>query len=84
MQIDMDKEVAPHQRMTVGQLREKFEKTWGEPTNARNNQWLVKRIAWKMQANIESDISPRLCVALRNSLTVPTSVHPPPMSASRY
>jgi hypothetical protein len=59
MQIDIDKEVALLQRMTVGQLREKFEETWGETTNTRNKQWLVKRIAWKMQANIEGDISQR-------------------------
>jgi hypothetical protein len=59
MQLDIDKEVALLQRMTVGQLREKFEETWGEPTNTRNKQWLVKRIAWKLQANIEGDISER-------------------------
>ncbi|MCE3017145.1 MAG: DUF2924 domain-containing protein [Pirellula sp.] len=59
MQIDIDKEVALLQRMTVGQLREKFEETWGEPTNTRNKQWLIKRIAWKLQANIEGDISER-------------------------
>ncbi len=59
MKLDIDKEVALLQRMTVGQLREKFEATWGEPTNTRNKQWLVKRIAWKMQANIEGDISER-------------------------
>jgi len=59
MQIDIDKEVALLQRMTVGQLREKYEEVWEEPTNIRNKQLLVKRIAWKMQANIEGDISQR-------------------------
>jgi hypothetical protein len=59
MKLDVDKEVALLQRMTVGQLRERFEETWGEPTNTRNKQWLVKRIAWKMQADIEGDISER-------------------------
>jgi hypothetical protein len=59
MQIEMDKEVALLQRMTVGQLREKYQETWGEPTNTRNKQWLIKRIAWKIQANIEGDISQR-------------------------
>jgi hypothetical protein len=44
MQLDIDKEVALLQRITVGQLREKFEVTLGEPTNTRNKQWLVKRI----------------------------------------
>ncbi|MCF7960466.1 MAG: DUF2924 domain-containing protein [Pirellula sp.] len=59
MQLDIDKEVALLHRMTVGQLREKYQETWGEPTNTRNKHWLVKRIAWKMQANIEGDISER-------------------------
>lgn len=31
MKLDVDKEVALLQRMTVGQLRERFEETWGEP-----------------------------------------------------
>ena len=59
MSLDIDKEVALLHRMTVGQLREKYEEVWEEPTNTRNKQWLVKRIAWKMQANIEGDISQR-------------------------
>jgi hypothetical protein len=59
MQLDIDKEVALLQRMTAGQLREKYEETWGEPTNTGNKQWLAKRIAWKLQANIEGDISER-------------------------
>ena len=59
MQLDIDREVAMLQRMTVGDLREKFTEVWGEPTNTRNKQWLIKRIAWKMQANIEGDISAR-------------------------
>jgi len=59
MFLDIDKETALLQRMTVGQLREKYEEVWGEPTNTRNKQWLIKRIAWKLQANIEGDISQR-------------------------
>ena len=59
MQLDIDREVAMLKRMTVGELRERFTEVWGEPTNTRNKQWLVKRIAWKMQANIEGDISER-------------------------
>ena len=59
MSLDIDKEVSLLRRMTVGQLREKYEEVWEEPTNTRNKQWLVKRIAWKMQANIEGDISQR-------------------------
>jgi hypothetical protein len=32
---------------------------FGEDTNARNKQWLIKRIAWKLHANAEGDISER-------------------------
>jgi hypothetical protein len=38
-------------QMTVNQLREKFAQVCGEATNGRNKQWLIKRIAWRLQAN---------------------------------
>ena len=59
MQFDVEREVAALKRMSVGQLRERFAEVFGEQTNARHKQWLIKRIAWKMQANIEGDISER-------------------------
>lgn len=31
----------------------------GEPTNANNKSWLVKRIAWRLQALAEGDLSER-------------------------
>jgi hypothetical protein len=46
--MNVDKEVAALQRMTVGQLREKFAEVFGEATRAGNKTWLVKRIAWRM------------------------------------
>ncbi len=69
--------------MTVGQLREKFEETWGEPTNTRNKQWLVKRIAWKMQATSKATFHSGPGVAPLNSLAAPTSVRLPPKPSSR-
>jgi hypothetical protein len=57
--MNVDKEVTALQRMTVGALRKKFADVFGEPTNARHKQWLVKRIAWRMQALVEGDISER-------------------------
>jgi hypothetical protein len=45
--------------MTVSDLRDRYHKVFGENTNSRNKQWLVKRIAWKLQANAEGDISER-------------------------
>ncbi len=36
-----------------------YHEVFSEDTNARNKQWLIKRIAWKLQANAEGDISER-------------------------
>lgn len=59
MSLNIDKEVAAMERMTVNQLREKYDEVFGEPTNGRHKQWLIKRIAWRMQANAEGGLSER-------------------------
>ena len=47
------------QRLSVGQLRQRFAELFGEATNASNRTWLVKRIAWRIQALAEGDLSQR-------------------------
>lgn len=59
MTLNIEKEAATLRRMTVGQLQEKFSEVFGESTNARHKQWLVKRILWRLQAIVEGDISDR-------------------------
>ena len=59
MAINVAKEVATLRHMTVSELRDRYHEVFGEDTNARNKQWLIKRIAWKLQANAEGDISER-------------------------
>jgi hypothetical protein len=57
--LNVEKEVAAMERMTVDQLRAKYAEAFGEPTNGRHKEWLIKRIAWRMQANAEGDLSER-------------------------
>jgi hypothetical protein len=52
-------EVATLERLTIGQLRQRFAELFGEATAASNRTWLVKRIAWRMQALAEGDLSER-------------------------
>lgn len=59
MQINVTKEVSAMQRMTIGQLRAKYADVFGEPTRSRHKEYLIKRIAWRMQANAEGDLSER-------------------------
>jgi hypothetical protein len=46
-------------RLTVGQLRDRYRSLFGEATRAGNKSWLIKRIAWRLQAIAEGDLSQR-------------------------
>ncbi len=57
--MNVAKEVAALERMTVDQLRARYAEVFGERTNGRHKEWLIKRIVWRMQANAEGDLSER-------------------------
>ena len=57
MKLNIAKEVARLQKMTCGELRDQFATVTGETTNAKNRKWLIRRIVWRMQANIEGGLS---------------------------
>jgi hypothetical protein len=59
MHLNVGKEVAALQRMTVKELRAKYAEAFGEDTPANNKGWLIKRIAWRLQALAEGDLSER-------------------------
>jgi hypothetical protein len=45
--------------MTIGELREKYLEVFGEATRSGNKRFLVRRIAWQLQALREGGISAR-------------------------
>ena len=45
--------------LSVGQLRARYSSLFGEATRAGNKSWLIKRIAWRLQALAEGDLSER-------------------------
>ncbi len=59
MALNVNKEVREMEKLTVRELRKQYADVFGETTNAANKPWLIKRIAWRMQSNIEGDISQR-------------------------
>jgi hypothetical protein len=59
MELNIVNEVAALQRLTIGQLRQRFAEEFGEATPASNRTWLIKRIAWRLQAQAEGDLSER-------------------------
>lgn len=85
MPLNIDKEVAAMKRMTVGELQSKYAEVYGESTNGRHKQWLIKRIAWRMQANEHGGLSDRALARAREiantsdlRTTPPGESTPPP------
>src|SRR5262249_19547728 len=59
MHLNVAKEVAALQRLTIGELRRRYAEAFGERPTTNNRPWLVKRIAWRLQALAEGDLSER-------------------------
>ena len=59
MHVNVAKELAALEAMTVAQLRAKYAQVFGEETRVGNKTWLVKRIIWRLQALAEGDLSER-------------------------
>jgi hypothetical protein len=59
MDLNVGKELAALRRMSVGDLRSRYAEVFGETTNSRHKDWLVKRIIYRMQVLAEGDLSAR-------------------------
>jgi hypothetical protein len=60
MRLNIGKKVAALRRMTTHELQAKYTELFGEDAwTASNRVWLVKRLAWRLQALDEGDLSER-------------------------
>jgi hypothetical protein len=59
MRLNIDDEVASLQEMTTGELRERYAEVFGEEPRSRHKVYLIRKIAWRLQANAEGDLSER-------------------------
>lgn len=57
--LNVAQELTELERLTVDQLRGKYADVFGEATNGRHKEWLIKRIVWRLQANAEGGLSER-------------------------
>ena len=90
MDLNVVREVAALQRLSVKDLRGRYAEVFGEATNAKNKAWLVKRVAWRLQALAEGDLSERArqrAAALANDadlrLNPPKALAPAPAAEER-
>src|SRR5262245_32713 len=83
MYLKVGKEVASLERINVEEQGERYAEAFGEGTPAHNKAWLVKRIAWRLQALAEGDLSER---AKRRAAELARDadlrLNPPPMKAA--
>ena len=54
--IDLDAELAALERMNVWELRERHVELFGEPSRSFHRQFLVRQIAWRLQATKEGGL----------------------------
>src|SRR5882762_10832702 len=52
-------EIENRRRASLGALREKYRKVFQEETRSRHREHLFRRIAWRLQALAEGDLSER-------------------------
>ena len=57
--MNVGKELAALRRMSVDGLRSRYAEVFGETTNGRHKEWLIKRIIYRIQALAEGDLSER-------------------------
>ncbi|MBC8355138.1 MAG: DUF2924 domain-containing protein [Planctomycetes bacterium] len=59
MKLDIDREVATLEGMSTGQLCERYAELFGQPVRTRHRAYLVRKIAWRLQAVSEGDLTER-------------------------
>lgn len=59
MSLSIKKELAALEQMTVGQLHERYAEVFGESARSRHRLYLIRRIAWRLQANAEGGLTER-------------------------
>jgi hypothetical protein len=59
MDLNIHREVTALQRLAIPDLRQRYAEVFGETTTAKHKAWLVKRIAWRLQALAEGDLTER-------------------------
>jgi len=57
--LNVGKEIAVLKHMTVAELRARYAEVFGEETRSHHKDFLVKRIAWRLQSRAEGDLSER-------------------------
>ncbi len=82
MGLNVGRLLANLESMTGTELRGRYAKVFGEESRSGNRRWLIRRIAWRMQALEEGDLPERARQrALEIANDADLRVHAPPRGA---
>ena len=56
---DIGNQIAALDRMTTGNLAERYKELHGQPCRTRHRAYLIRKVAWRIQANAEGDLTER-------------------------
>ena len=57
--MNVEQEIAALQQMSTVELRERYADVFDEDPRSRHKAYLIRKIAWRLQANAEGDLSER-------------------------
>ena len=77
MTTTVSKDLAALEKMTIGELHDRYAELFGERIQSRHRVYLLRRIAWRIQANAEGGLSERARVRAAQ-LANPTDVRRTP------
>jgi xanthine/CO dehydrogenase XdhC/CoxF family maturation factor len=56
---NVKRQIAALERMTVSRLQQRYAEVFGETARSGNRQWLLRRVAWRIQSLAEGDLATR-------------------------
>ena len=59
MTLNISRQITALRRMMPKELRVRYAEVFGEPTRSGNKEFLIKRIAWRLQSQAEGGLSDR-------------------------
>jgi hypothetical protein len=59
MEQTLSADLAALQRLTTGEMRVRYAEVFGEQPNSWNRVWMLRRLAWRLQALAEGGLSER-------------------------
>jgi hypothetical protein len=59
MELNIGKELANLQKMTVPRLRRRYAEVFGEGTTSKHKDFLIRRIVWRLQESAQGGLSAR-------------------------